>query len=122
MTKNILVIDDSESNTLLIQSLFEEIGKYHVDVIRKSNKAIDYLNEHTPDLVLLDLMMPQVDGYQILASIREKKELASIPVIIVSAWDMPENIRKAMQLGANEYVKKPINLEYLYQRVENYLR
>jgi CheY-like chemotaxis protein len=121
MKKKILVIDDSESNTLLIQSLFEEKGKYHVDVIRKSQKTFDFLRDNKPDLVLLDLMMPQVDGFEILANIRENEKLRSIPVIIVSAWDMPDNIQRAMALGANEYVKKPISLDDLYQRVESYL-
>jgi two-component system response regulator len=53
-------------------------------------------------------MMPQVDGYQILEEIKNNDKLKAVPVIIVSAWDMPENIRKAIALGANEYVKKPI--------------
>jgi CheY-like chemotaxis protein len=119
--KRILVIDDSESNTLLIKSLFEEKGKYTVDVIRKSHQAFGFMLENHPDLILLDLMMPQVDGYQILEAIRNNEALKSVPVIIVSAWDMPENIRKAIALGANEYVKKPVGLDDLYQRVEKYL-
>jgi CheY-like chemotaxis protein len=119
--KRILVIDDSESNTLLIKSLFEEKGKYTVDVIRKSHQAMDFMLNNLPDLILLDLMMPQVDGYQILEEIKNNDKLKAVPVIIVSAWDMPENIRKAIALGANEYVKKPIGLDDLYQRVEKYL-
>lgn len=119
--KNILVVDDSESNTLLIKSLFEDKGSYHVDVISKSIQAINQMTTKVPDIVLLDLMMPQVDGFQILETMKGNTALKNIPVIIVSAWDSIENINKAKSLGANDYISKPIGLTELYELVESYI-
>ena len=120
--KRLLVIDDSESNTLLIRSLFEEKGNYKVDIIRQSSKAEDYFKNHHPDIILLDLMMPHVDGFQILTMVRSDQRLKNIPVIVVSAWNDAENIRRSNELGANDYISKPINLEDLFERVEQFLR
>ncbi len=119
--KTILVVDDSESNTLLIQSLFEEKGCCSVDVIRKSTQVEKYLANNTPDIILLDLMMPQVSGFQILEKMKVHQDQKDIPVIVISAWDQQTNIDKVKKLGANEYVKKPINLENLFKLVESYL-
>lgn len=120
-SKSILVVDDSESNTLLIQSLFAEKGCCSVDVIRKSSQVEKYLENKIPDLVLLDLMMPQVNGFQILEKMKSNDQQKDIPVIIVSAWDNSENIERVKKLGAVKYVKKPINLEKLFQLVQSYL-
>lgn len=119
--KKLLVVDDSESNTLLIKSLFEDKGNYNVEVISKSTMALDHLKKNKPDLVLLDLMMPQVDGFHILSEMKNDDYLKDIPVIIVSAWDSSENIKKAKDLGASDYVSKPIGLTELYNLVENYI-
>lgn len=118
--KKLLVVDDSESNTLLIKSLFEDKGNYNVEVISKSTMAMDHLKKNKPDLVLLDLMMPQVDGFEILANMKADDLLKEIPVIIVSAWDSAENINKAKDLGACDYVSKPIGLNELYNLVEKH--
>lgn len=120
MSKHLLVVDDSESNTLLIKSLFEDQGDYTVDVISKSSTAIDKMLEKQPNVVLLDLMMPQVDGFQILETMKSNEKLKDIPVLIVSAWDSIENIEKAKSLGAAEYVSKPIGLANLHELVEKY--
>lgn len=120
MGKHLLVVDDSESNTLLVKSLFEDQGDYTVDVISKSSTAIDKMREKRPNIVLLDLMMPQVDGFQILETMKSDDALKDIPVLIVSAWDSSENIEKAKSLGAAEYVSKPISLSNLYELVEKY--
>jgi len=119
--KRLLVIDDSESNTLLIRSLFEEKGGYQVDVIRQSSKTSEYFKKHHPDLIILDLMMPHVDGFQILTMVRTDQKLKDIPIIVVSAWNDSENIQKSLELGANDYISKPINLEDLIKRVERFL-
>lgn len=116
--KKLMVVDDSESNTLLIKSLFEEKGNYTVDVLWKSESALDRIRKKKPDIVLLDLMMPQVDGFEILKQMKSDESIKNIPVIVVSAWDSVENIDKALELGAVDYISKPINLIEIYEIVE----
>jgi len=72
----------------------------------------------TPDLIVLDLMLPKVDGYEVLENIRSKESTKDIPVIVLSAKHQVEDIRKAISLGANEYITKPFEPEFLLSRIK----
>ncbi len=119
---SIIVIEDSETSAMLIKSIFEERKNYSVTIVNNGTKALDVIRELRPDIVLLDLMMPDMDGYTILKNIRNDEKVFATPVVIVSAKDKPEDIEFGMKLGATEYVVKPIGINKLFERVETLLQ
>ena len=117
MQKKILVIDDSETNILLIKSLFEDEELIHVDVLLNSRLALKRIEEVMPDLILLDIMMPDIDGFTILTILKRDEQLKHIPVIVVSAKDEQTDIDRAYALGAENYITKPIIIDELLKIV-----
>lgn len=109
--KNILVVDDSSTSTFLLESFFEENG-YNVIVADDGNKAIAKLTKMVPDVIFLDLMLPKKSGFDVLAEIKNMDSVKHVPVVIISARSEQEDIRKAKQMGAVEYLYKPIDIEY----------
>lgn len=109
--KKILVVDDSSTSTFLMESFFEENG-YEVTVAEDGLKALKKIAQQIPDVVFLDLMMPRKSGFDVLKEIKEKESTKSVPVVIISAKTEQEDIHKAKELGAIEYLYKPIDIEY----------
>ncbi len=108
--KKILVVDDSEVNLYLIQSTFEDNKNIQVDIESNSTKAIARLSEKKYDLLLLDLMMPIVDGFEILRKIKNNNLSPNTKIIVISAKQDQETIQLVLDYGALHYIKKPINL------------
>jgi DNA-binding response OmpR family regulator len=108
--RNILVVDDSSTSTFLMESFLEENG-YKVMVAEDGEKAINLLNQQIPDVVFLDLMMPKKSGFEVLTEIRSNERVKDIPVIIISAKTEQEDIIKAKEMGATEYIYKPVDIE-----------
>lgn len=117
---NILVIDDSSTALLLMEYALNEEG-YHTHTATSVNEALQYLKNNIPDLVLLDLSMPEISGYDFL-KMREKLKLVHTPIIIVSAFDAQETVRETMNLGAVDFVPKPIHIDTLLAKIKNYLK
>lgn len=117
MQYNILLVEDNETGGLLIASLFEENKNINIDIKVNGKDAINYLKNHKPDIVLLDIMLPDIDGFTILKQIRMHNATKDIPVVIISAKDRPEDIKKAKELGATDYVMKPVGINNLQERV-----
>jgi len=112
--KKLLVIDDSETNLLLFDSMFENDERVEV-LLRDNGKDIEnYCLEHMPDLILLDLMMPEVHGFEVLERMQSHEKLRQIPIIIISALGGDEDIRKGIELGALDYLVKPVDYEENY--------
>jgi PleD family two-component response regulator len=109
--KKVLVIDDSETNLLLFESMFE--NEKRIKILLKSNgkNIVDYCLKNKPDLILLDLMMPEINGFEVLDILQSNQDLKHIPVIIISALDGQADIKKAIEKGANDYIIKPIDFE-----------
>jgi CheY-like chemotaxis protein len=120
--KKILVIDDSETNLLLFESMFENDPQ--VEVLLKDNgKDIEkYCLKHEPDLILLDLMMPQIHGFDVLKTLQANETLKQIPIIIISALEGQEDIKKGIQLGATDYIVKPLDYEDNYHMILKLLK
>jgi CheY-like chemotaxis protein len=109
--KKLLVVDDAEANLLLFQSMFENDDRIEV-LLRDNGKDMEaYCQEHMPDLILLDLMMPDVHGFEVLKALKSNPGLKDIPVIIISALDGKEDKNKGKELGALEYMVKPVDYE-----------
>ena len=117
---HIIIVDDSSTNNLLCKILFDEKG-YKTTVIDNGNLAISIIEKANPEMVLLDLMMPKTDGLAVLRELKSDEKTKDIPVIIVSAVDTQSYINEVMKLNPLDYVKKPIGLNDLYERVERHL-
>jgi DNA-binding response OmpR family regulator len=116
----ILVVDDSTTNVVLLEAILEEKG-YRIETALNAKEAYAIMAQKTPDLILLDLLMPKISGFDFLAEIRNNESTRSTPVIVVSALTDEENITKIMDMGAIDFIKKPIDLQYLVDKVESVL-
>jgi CheY-like chemotaxis protein len=116
----ILVVDDDAD---IRETLIEILGAegYHVAGVRNGREALQYLhNETRPSLILLDMMMPEMDGWDLRVELQRTPELASIPVVILSAHG---NVRDAaLALGAADYLRKPLRVDSLLEIAERYCR
>ncbi len=116
----ILVVDDSTTNVVLLEAIFYERG-YKIETAYNAKEASAIIDKKTPDLILLDLLMPQVNGFDFLKKLRKERNTKETPVIVVSAATDEENVDKIMRMGAVDFIKKPIDLEYLVDKVESVL-
>lgn len=117
----ILVIDDSSVNNYLLENILIDHG-YTLQIAYNAYEAFDLLKADKPDLILLDLMMPEVDGFQMLEKLQKQSEFKDIPVIIVTAKNELTDKKKALDLGITDYVIKPINIDFLLKKVEEKLQ
>jgi len=116
----ILIVDDSTTNVVLLEAILDEKG-YNIETALNAKEAYSIIAKKTPDLILLDLLMPKISGFDFLEQIRKNEKTKITPVIIVSALTDEENVNKIMALGAIDFVKKPIDLQYLVDKVESVL-
>src|SRR5579883_2847162 len=112
----ILLVEDSDINRRLFQDLLEVNG-YIVCSLSNGLKFFQAITEFSPDLILLDLKMPQVDGYTLLQQLQESP-VRSIPVVVVSAYGLERERQKALNLGARAYLTKPVAVEDVVRTVE----
>ena len=117
----ILVVNDSTTNVVLLEAILDEKG-YQIDTALNAKEASAIIEKDPPDLILLDLLMPKISGFEFLEELRKDEKTKNTPVIVVSALTDEENVEKIMQMGAVDYVKKPIDLQYLVSRVEAVLQ
>lgn len=112
----VLVVDDVPTNVMLVQAILKKEG-YTILTTDGGAKALRIAQEKHPNLILLDIMMPEMDGYEVLQHLKSNPETNDIPVIIMSALSDMQSIVKGYQLGAIEYVTKPFQREELVKRV-----
>lgn len=113
----ILVVEDNEANRGLLATLLQRSG-HTVIMAENGIEALKIMKEKSPDVVLLDIMMPKMDGYQVLEKMKEDIELRDIPVLVISAVDDMDSVVKCIELGADDYLYKPIKRILLTARVE----
>lgn len=112
----ILIVDDVPTNIMLVQAILRKEG-YTLITTDNGIKALELVKELKPNLILLDIMMPGMDGYEVLTELKANPETQDIPVIIMSALSDMQSIVKGYQLGAIEYVTKPFQREELIKRI-----
>jgi len=115
--KKILVVDDSETNLLLLSAVLEDAG-YDVELLNDSHQAVAYINKHKPDLVLLDLLMPGMDGFEFMDKMNQDIRRPGFPIVVVTAYDSHDNKQKAKDLGAADVINKPIDISSFLDKVE----
>ncbi|MCL2058476.1 MAG: response regulator [Oscillospiraceae bacterium] len=120
--ETILVVDDIETNRIILENILQD--KYEILQAGSGIDAIAMMlsGEATPSIVLLDIMMPDMDGYQVLELMKSTPELANIPILFITAADSETNESKGLSLGAVDYISKPFNPEVVKIRVENHLK
>lgn len=116
----ILVVDDTESNRDMLSRRLERRG-FDVETARNGREALERVRSEPFDLVLLDIMMPEVNGYEVLEQMKGDDRLRFIPVVMISAIDDVESVVKCLELGADDYLPKPFNPTLLRARVESTL-
>ena len=119
--KNIIVVDDSETNLVLLEAILEDEG-FIVRTAFNVKEATDLLKDRIPDLILLDLLMPNENGFDLLKRIKINESYLEIPVIIVTAFANQENSAIAFDLGAFDIIEKPIDIPDFLVKVRKALK
>lgn len=116
----ILVVDDLTDNLFLLQMILEAEG-YQVDTADSGSTALLKIENSPPDLILMDVMMPDMSGYEVTHQIRQNRNLPFMPILLVTAYDEADAIQ-GLALGANDFIRKPIEFDKLLSRIEAFLQ
>lgn len=117
----IMMVDDEPIMLEIIQVLLEDAGYRNFIAVERSSQSIEMIKKTNPDVLLLDLDMPEINGYEILSSVRSSTDYQHLPVIILTASTEPEDKLKALELGATDFLSKPVDSSELVLRVRNTL-
>lgn len=120
MAYKILVVDDEPTIVRLMEFILARQG-HEMLVAVNGEEALEKIRAHAPDLVLLDIMMPRIDGYEVARLVRADPATAALPIIMLSAKAQEEDIRKGVEIGVDEYITKPFSPEHLVHVVADYL-
>lgn len=115
----ILIVDDQSSNIKVIGETLK--GLYDIQFARSGREAMDMVDENPPDLILLDIMMPGIDGYEVCRRLKDKRKSAEIPIIFITARDDACDETKGFNLGAVDYITKPFNPDIVKARVKTHI-
>jgi two-component system, cell cycle response regulator DivK len=121
MQKTVLVVEDNELNMKLFNDLLEAHG-YKVVQTRDGLSALDMARKHQPDLILMDIQLPEVSGIEVTKWLKEDDELRRIPVIAVTAFAMKGDEQKIREGGCEAYISKPISVMSFLQTVDSFLK
>lgn len=120
MNKKILVVEDNEQNLYLATFLLKQSG-YEVIAAIDGLKAIEKTKAEKPDLILMDMQLPEIDGYEATSRIKSMAEIDHIPIVAVTSYAMAGDREKAMALGCAGYIEKPFDPETFVYEIEKYL-
>lgn len=120
MAYKILVVDDEPTIVRLMEFILARQG-HEMIVAVNGEEALEKIKTHQPDLVLLDIMMPRIDGYEVAQKLRADPQTAGLPIIMLSAKAQDEDIRRGVEVGVDEYITKPFTPDHLVQVVSQYL-
>lgn len=120
MNRPILVIEDNDQNIYLMRFLLENHG-YTVALARDGKTGIELAHSLTPQAILLDIQLPEMDGYAVATAIRNDPSLVGIPIIAVTSYAMLGDREKALAAGATEYIEKPIDPDTFVTQIREHL-
>ena len=118
--KLVVAVDDSGIILKMIGKVLGERYEYHA--FSSGKRALAFLQDRTPDVIILDIDMPEIDGYEMLKRIRSKEYLGNVPVIFLTSNADKEHVLKAIEGGANDYVIKPIDEDILLDKVRSSIK
>lgn len=118
---NILVVDDHEQNLELLTAYLDDLGA-EIRQARDGVEAIEAVAQRKPDLILLDVMMPRMSGFQVCGKLKSDPSTKDIPIVVVTALNEVADVERAVELGADDFLTKPVNRLELMTRVRSLVR
>jgi CheY-like chemotaxis protein len=119
--KNVLIVEDNEKNRKLMRVILKAKG-YTVIEAATGEEALGILKTQKPDIILMDIQLPGIDGITLVKQIKEDTAIKDIPIIAVTAYAMKGDEQKILEAGCNAYISKPINTQELPLMVEKYIK
>lgn len=120
MQKKILIVEDEES-LLKLESILLTTKGFHVQGVTTGTAALKAVMENPPDLVLLDIMLPEMDGFEVCRQIKSTPQTCHIPVILLTAKKSPEDMARGKEVGADQYITKPFKSSMVIASIERLL-
>jgi two-component system, OmpR family, response regulator VanR len=117
MDKIILIVEDSLTQAIKLESILKKYD-YDVTTLQDGKKALTYLETARPDLIISDVIMPEMNGYELCHNIKSSEKTRDIPVILLTSLTDPEDIIKGLECGANNFITKPYDEEMLISRIK----
>ncbi len=120
MVKSVLIVEDNQNNAELLEDILSVRG-YNVTIVTRGEDALESVEKMKPDLILMDIQLPGIDGYEITRRLKKDPFTKDIIIIAVTAYALKGDEMKALRAGCDDYVSKPINTRELPEMVERYI-
>ncbi|HSJ14188.1 MAG TPA: response regulator [Longimicrobiales bacterium] len=118
--KTILLVEDNEDNLVVYRTILEHVG-YNVIEARDGEEGVSRAREHHPDLILMDISIPKMDGWEATQRLKDDADTRDIPIIALTAHALEEDRQKAVQVGCDGYLAKPVEPRRVVQEVERFV-
>lgn len=118
--KTILLVEDNEDNLVVYRTILEHVG-YHVIEARDGEEGVTRAREHLPDLILMDISIPKIDGWEATQRLKSDDATRAIPIVALTAHALEEDRQKAVQAGCDGYLAKPVEPRRVVQEVERFV-
>lgn len=121
MTKKVLIIDDEESFCCVVKDFLDDIGRFEVRTLTDPRQTLHIIKEFEPDIILLDLRMPHMGGFEVCQLLNDDEKARHVPIIITTALTDEGDVKEAFRLGVSAYLTKPIELKKLLGEIDDIL-
>ena len=121
MTKRVLIVEDEENILELLSAIFEDLGDYRILCVRDGEDALRIARTDNPDIIMLDIRLPKLNGYEVCKSVKSNSAMSHIKVLMISGMAQNFDRQKAQEAGADGYITKPFSLIELVEKVEGLL-
>lgn len=120
--KKVMIIDDEVFFLQLVKPLLEKAGEYEVITLISTKNLLSRINEFKPDIILLDIVMPDANGIDVCARLKDEPAIRHIPIVMLSAMSRDVEKKKALEAGADDFIAKPVKKEDLVNKIEEVLK
>ena len=117
---SVLIVDDEKANLIALTHMLNK--EYTVYAAKNGHEALEAAREHHPDVILLDILMPEMDGYEVINNLKNSEETKTIPVIFITGLSSAADEEKGLLLGASDYISKPLHNAIVLLRVRNQIQ
>lgn len=117
---SVLIVDDENINLITLTHIL--MPEYTIYAAKNGSSAVKIAKKQLPDVILLDILMPDMDGYEVLSMLKSEEDTRKIPVIFISGLVNPEDEEKGLTMGAADYIRKPLIADVVKQKVQNQIQ